>query len=130
MYVVVGKQRTLKLSSGYRIFQMMFANVTEEHLVLNVKRTYIYRIIVISIMMISMIPVKSLQPHLHYWHILCCSVCFCVVSIAITTFSGVFRSLGKAAIILNTCFKVREKCVLMYSRLSIIRGNGGENWRG
>jgi hypothetical protein len=98
---------------------MMFANVTEEHLVLNIKRTYIHRIIAIGILGAVMIPLKFLQPYLHYWHLLCCFVCFIVVGTTIIMFSAVFQSLGTAAAVLNKCFKVRQKCVLMYNQKGI-----------
>jgi hypothetical protein len=92
---------------------MMFADVTVEHLVLNIKRTCIYRVIVVGIMGVVMIPLKFYQPYLHYWHLLCCFVCFFVVGTAISMFSAVFQSLGTAAAALNKCFKVREKRILM-----------------
>jgi hypothetical protein len=88
---------------------MMFLKVTEEQLLLNIKRRSVYRIIAICITGSCVLLLKFLPPYLPYWQLPCYCVCVLVLGTNITMFSTMFQGLITAATILNTCFKVRKR---------------------
>ncbi|PNF39907.1 hypothetical protein B7P43_G18265 [Cryptotermes secundus] len=88
-------------------FQMMFVNVTREHLVLNTKTCTTHRIILMCIAATSMFLLKFFPPYLQFWHLPCHCVSLLMLSTNTIVFTIMFRCLVTAGTSLNKCFQVR-----------------------
>jgi hypothetical protein len=97
---------------------MMFVMVTGDHLILDTRRFAIYGIIVIFVTAPVTFTMHFQPPYLQYWQIPCHAVSYMVMSVGLCTFSNMFRSLFRAATLLNDCFKVRNSRNFMYEEIS------------
>jgi hypothetical protein len=98
----------------------MFVMVTGDQLILGIRRIAIYRITFLSLMASLMVILHFQPPYLQYWQIPCYIFSFCVSSVTYCTFSGIVRSLFRAATLLNNCFKVRKSRPLIYGKIHSI----------
>jgi len=96
----------------------MFVTVTGDQLILDIRRFAIYSIIAICVTAPGTLTMHNLPPYLEYWQIPCYTVSYCVVVVTMSTFSNVFRSLFRAATLLNYCFKVRNSGHFIYEKTS------------
>jgi hypothetical protein len=111
IYILVPIERALEVGSHGGIFQMMFLMVTEEHLILNLKRSSICRIIIICIMGSWVFLLKFFPPYLNSWQLPCYCMSVLVLSTTLSVFGGMFHGLITAGTSLNKCFKVRQSCI-------------------
>jgi len=86
----------------------MFVMVTGDYIILGTRRFAIYSFIGICFVPPMALTLHFLPPYLPYWQIPCYIVSYCVLGAIMSTFSNMFRSLFRAATILNKCFKVRN----------------------
>ena len=94
--------------------QMMFVMVTRDHLNLGTRRIVIYSLIAICVGTPITVLFHFQPPYLQYWQLPCYTLNYCVLSVMMSTFNNIFRSLFRAATILNNCFKVRNSCNFVY----------------
>ena len=93
---------------------MVFVTVTGERLILGTRRITIYGIIVICVTAPVTFTMHFLPPYLQSWQIPCYTVSYLVMGVTLFTFSSIFRSLFRAATLLNNCFKVRNSRNFIY----------------
>jgi len=87
----------------------MFVTVTGDQLILDIRRFAIYRLILICVTAPTLMFIMHfLPPYLQYWQISCYAVSYSVFGVTLSIFSTMFRSLFRAATLLNNCFKVRN----------------------
>jgi len=87
---------------------MMFVVVTGEQLILGTRRIAIYSLIAICVVAPTTVVLHFQPPYLQYWQIPCYTLSSCILGVTLCTYSTTFRSLLRAATILNNCFKVRN----------------------
>ena len=93
---------------------MMFVMVTGDHLVLGIRRFAIYRIIILILTAPVTVTMHFLRQYLQYWQIPCYILSYLVMGATLCIYSTMFRSLLRAAMLLNNCFKVRNSRNFMY----------------
>jgi len=82
--------------------------VTGDPLILDTRRFVIYSLIGICVTAPMTITVHFLPPYLQCWQIPCYIVSYMLMCFNISIFNNMFRSLFRAATLLNNCFKVRK----------------------
>jgi hypothetical protein len=97
---------------------MMFVTVTGDHLILDTRRFAIYNLIGICVGATMTVTLHFQPPYLQYWQIPCYTVSFCVLGVTWCTFGNMFRSLFRAATLLNNCVKVRNSRKFMSEAIS------------
>jgi len=81
--------------------QMMFVMVTGDHLILGTRRFVIYTLISICVGIPTTVIFHFQPPYLQYWQIPCYTLSCCILGVILCTFNNMFRSLFRAATILN-----------------------------
>jgi hypothetical protein len=97
---------------------MMFVMVTGDHLILETRRSAIYRIIFVCVTSTVTLTMHFLPPYLQYWQIPCYMFSYLVMGVNLCIFANIFRSLFRVATLLNNCFKVRNSRNFMYEEIS------------
>ena len=92
----------------------MFVVVTGDHLILGTRRFAIYGLILTCVTSPVMFLLHFQPPYLQYWQIPCYVFSYLVTGVTLCTFGTMFRSLFRAATLLNNCFKVRNSKNVMY----------------
>ena len=97
---------------------MMFVMVTGDQLILDPRRFAIYGVTLISVTATVTVTLHFQPPYLQYWQIPSYTFSYLVFSVTLCIFSNIFRSLFRAATLLNNCFKVRNSRNFIYEEIS------------